>query len=212
MHHRTELISVLGNYIRKHMLMYVIIITMLVMGTIFGAIAAKILPENEKAGLFQDLIGFFSALGSTTQTSAVSASHQGFFGNLKTVLIGWILGLSVIGAPGIGVLVFLRGFIIGFTVGFLILQMSGKGIILAIISILPQNIFIIPALIFSCESSLAFSKAVIKNRLRNMREPLYPRFMLSCIAVICSIALLGIASIVEGFITPVFIQLVSRHM
>lgn len=208
---RPESQVVAGDYLRKHLLTYTIVIIMLLMGVIFGALAAKILPDSQKSQLAEDLIIFFRAFGDTPQVSAVLASRQGFFSNLKTVFIGWLLGLSVIGAPGIGILIFLRGFIIGFTVGFLVLQMAAKGVLLAVISVLPQNIFIIPALVLACESSLAFAGAVVEDRLRSTRVPLFPRFLLSCITIIGATALLGIASIIEGFVTPVFIELVSRR-
>jgi stage II sporulation protein M len=134
-----------SDYMRKHMPTYAIVIIMLLMGVIFGALAVKILPESQKSALAEDLTVFFRAFGDTMQVSAVSASRQGFYSNLKTVFIGWLLGLSVIGAPGIGILMFLRGFIIGFTVGFLVLQMAVRGVLLAFVSVLPQNLFIIPA-------------------------------------------------------------------
>jgi len=200
------------HYLRKHVLTYTILSVMLILGVIFGALSAKVLPDEEKSELAQDLTAFFRGFGETMQVTAVSASQQGFYGNLKTVFIGWLLGLSVIGAPGIGVLLFLRGFTIGFTVGFLVLQMASRGVLLAFVSVLPQNLFIIPALILSFESSLTFAKIVIEDRFRSTRIPLYPQFLLSCITLVGALALLGIASIVEGFITPVFIELISRHM
>lgn len=200
------------HYLRKHVLTYTILSVMLILGVIFGALSAKVLPDEEKSELAQDLTAFFRGFGETMQVAAVSASQQGFYGNLKTVFIGWLLGLSVIGAPGIGVLLFLRGFTIGFTVGFLVLQMASRGVLLAFVSVLPQNLFIIPALILSFESSLTFAKIVIEDRFRSNRIPLYPQFLLSCITLVGALALLGIASIVEGFITPVFIELISRHM
>jgi len=200
------------HYLRKHVLTYTILSVMLILGVIFGALSAKVLPDEEKSELAQDLTAFFRGFGETMQVAAVSASQQGFYGNLKTVFIGWLLGLSVIGAPGIGVLLFLRGFTIGFTVGFLVLQMASRGVLLAFVSVLPQNLFIIPALILSFESSLTFAKIVIEDRFRSTRIPLYPQFLLSCITLVGALALLGIASIVEGFITPVFIELISRHM
>ncbi|MGB4273408.1 MAG: stage II sporulation protein M [Bacillota bacterium] len=200
------------HYLRKHVLTYTILSVILILGVIFGALSAKVLPDEEKSELAQDLTAFFRGFGETMQVAAVSASQQGFYGNLKTVFIGWLLGLSVIGAPGIGVLLFLRGFTIGFTVGFLVLQMASRGVLLAFVSVLPQNLFIIPALILSFESSLTFAKIVIEDRFRSTRIPLYPQFLLSCITLVGALALLGIASIVEGFITPVFIELISRHM
>jgi stage II sporulation protein M len=90
--------------------------------------------------------------------------------------------------------------------------MASWGVLLAFVSVLPQNLFIIPALILSFESSLTFAKIVIEDRFRSTRIPLYPQFLLSCITLVGALALLGIASIVEGFITPVFIELISRHM
>ena len=66
--------------------------------------------------------------------------------HLKWIGLIWILGLSVIGLPGILILDFLKGVLIGFTVGYLVGQYSWKGLLFALVSIAPQNLFIIPVL------------------------------------------------------------------
>lgn len=75
-----------SDYMRKHMPTYAIVIIMLLMGVIFGALAVKILPESQKSALAEDLTVFFRAFGDTMQVSAVSASRQGFYSNLKIML------------------------------------------------------------------------------------------------------------------------------
>ena len=79
----------------------------------------------------------------------------------KTVLAIWFLGLTIIGVPLILAVVFLRGYALGFTIGFLVHQKGGAGIIMSILSILPQNIVYIPFLIIWSVIAVNFSAYLV---------------------------------------------------
>ena len=84
--------------------------------------------------------------------------------HLKWIGLIWILGLSVIGLPGILILDFLKGVLIGFTVGYLVGQYSWKGLLFALVSIAPQNLFIIPVLMMCGVAAITFSLYIIRDR------------------------------------------------
>ena len=48
-------------------------------------------------------------------------------------------GLTVIGAPVVLGIVFLRGFVLGFTIGFIIDELYVRGLILSLSSVLPTT-------------------------------------------------------------------------
>ena len=79
----------------------------------------------------------------------------------KTVLAIWFLGLTIIGVPLILAVVFLRGYALGFTIGFLVHQKGGAGIIMSVLSILPQNIVYIPFLIIWSVIAVNFSAYLV---------------------------------------------------
>ena len=54
------------------------------------------------------------------------------------------------------ILLFIKGMVVGFTVGFLVSQMGWQGFMLAFVSILPQNLIIIPVFIIMAALSVIF--------------------------------------------------------
>ncbi len=201
-----------GDYLRRHLPIYVLAMLIFLMGVVFGSLAVRVLPKSQEAELAEDLRVFFRGYGDIRQEAGKAVSRQALYNNLKTILIAWVLGLSVIGAPGILVLLFLRGFIIGFAVGFLVDEMAARGIVLAAVSVLPQNIFIIPAILGGCGASLAFAVALARDRLGHRHVPIYPQFMLTVAFTTGAAVLLVLAGAVETYVTPVFIELASRYV
>lgn len=203
-----------GDSLRRHLPVLVLVMLIFLMGVIFGSLSVKVLPGSQKAELAQDLMVFFRGFGGPGQgqVGGAAASRQALYNNLKTIFLALVLGLSVIGAPGILVLLFLRGFVIGFTVGFLVDEMAAKGVVLAAVSVLPQNIFIIPAILAGCEVSLAFAVTLALDRLGHKRVPIYPQFLLTVIVSTGAALLLVLGSAVETYVAPVFIKLVSRYL
>lgn len=201
-----------GDYLRRHLPIYVLTMLIFLMGVIFGSLAVRVLPQSQKSSLAEDLRVFFRGFGDIRQAAGAQASRQSLYNNLKTILIAWVLGLSVIGAPGVLAIVFLRGFVIGFTVGFLVDEMAARGIVLAAVSVLPQNILIIPAVLGGCGASLAFAVALARDRLTRQRVPIYPQFILTVVISAGAVLLLILAGAVESYVTPVFIELASRYL
>lgn len=201
-----------GDSLRRHLPVLVLVMLIFLMGVIFGSLSVKVLPESQKAELAEDLMVFFRGFGGSGQVGGAAASRQALYNNLKTIFLALVLGLSVIGAPGILALLFLRGFVIGFTVGFLVDEMAAKGVVLAAVSVLPQNIFIIPAILAGCEVSLAFAVALAQDRLSHKRVPIYPQFLFTVIVSAGAALLLVLGSAVETYVAPVFIKLVSRYL
>jgi stage II sporulation protein M len=126
---------------------------------------------------------------------------------LKYIGFMWILGLSIIGLPIILILLFLKGVVVGFTVGFLVNQMGWHGLLLSFVSVLPQNLILVPAFIIVSAASVSFSLKMIRQQfLRKNSSPIMPQFVrYSLLVVAVGIALFAV-SLFEAYVSPVLMK------
>lgn len=191
-------------------MLYVFVGVLFLVGVLFGALMVNALSLEQQQDMARYLNHFFvnvqdsgEGVGSSSYWS-IAALH------LKWIGLIWILGLSVIGLPGILILDFLKGVLIGFTVGYLIGQYSWKGLLFALVSIAPQNLFVIPVLMMCSVAAITFSLYIIRdrfimNRGSSMTKPFASYAMLTFIMVLLT---LGVASF-ETWVTPVMMRWVT---
>jgi len=193
------------DHVRGRWLSYLIAIVTFVTGTIAGAVAVKAMPLEQQ----QDLMGYLNKYidGILVGNVQPAAWQSVLSANLQLVGLLWICGLAVVGVVGILVVLFLRGFIIGFSVGFLVTEMGTRAILFAAASVLPHNLLAVPLLIASGALGIAFSlRMAFGQKTRGSRDP-HPvvPYSLSALVVAC---LMFVPSLLEAFVTPVFIKAV----
>src|SRR5690625_2468226 len=115
----------------------------------------------QKLDLFFYLVRFFGQIADNETIARGDIFKSSFFYHAKYLLLLFILGLSVIGLPVVWILLFLKGLVVGFTVGFIVNQLGIKGLLLATLSIAPQNIIIIPIYIIAGSLSMIFSLTLL---------------------------------------------------
>lgn len=199
------------GFVVKNMPLVFFVTFIFIAGVVFGALAIRTLDHGAKQDLVNHLSTFFNGLADRVNEYQVNFNDTVWV-NVKTVLMIWLLGLSVIGMPLVPVIIFLRGFVIGFTVGFLVNELSFKGMAFALVSILPQNLIIVPAIIIAGMMAISFSIILLKSQIS--KRPInygYHLLGYSSIMVLVGIALV-FASLIEAFITPVFMELAARFL
>lgn len=193
------------EYFKRNWFLFLFITVFLCAGIFFGAMAAKTISIDRADHLSGYLNSFLDKVATTPVGGQLYFRHN-VLNNLYIMIAMYILGLTVIGIPLVLVAVFSRGFVLGFTVGFLVREKAVKGLIFALISVLPHNIMIIPAIIAGGVTALSFSALVIKRRFGTQNTALagslgvYTGIML----VLCLAA--TAAGFVETYVTPVFIK------
>ena len=199
--------KIVAAHFREHSSIYLFISVLFLMGVIFGAIVVNSLNPIQKEDLFFYLSRFFGEVSEGTYANSTDMFKQSFLHNLKYVGLMWILGISIIGLPIILILLFLKGVVVGFTVGFLVNQMGWSGFLLSFVSVLPQNLLIIPTFIVVGTVAVAFSLKMIRQQfMKRMNEPilqLLTRY--SLLMVVVSFVILT-ASAVEAFASPVLMK------
>jgi len=198
----------LKEYLRANIVAYFFMVLLFIIGVAVGALAVKILPDDQKIELISYLKIFFQGLAQGSgSSSATDLLSPVVMNNAKTIILMWLLGFTVIGLPFVGFIVFTRGFVIGFTVGFLVNEYIVKGLIFALASVLPHNFFAIPALLITGVAATSFSLMLARSRQRAKLNLLYEAIGYSLLCCLMLILML-IASVVEVYVSPVFMKLV----
>lgn len=175
--------------------------------------------------------GAFTVNGlSTTQREELDIYFQGFLQlldyqsidnselfkismmeNLKLIGVLWVLGVMIIGIPFIYVVIGLRGFITGFSTGFIIKTLSFKGVMFTLLALLPKEIFIVPCIIALGVNGINFSLSIIKSKsIKHLsKESLKSNFIAYCFATIFYSLLIFVGILIEVFITPVFMRIIT---
>ena len=209
MYHRGQLMGFLQDYLRENLGLYLFVILLFTIGVTFGALAIKTLDGEQKAELFSHLELFIQGIDLTIVSESNLPLQQSLQGNIKTMGLIWLLGLLVLGLPLVLLMLFTKGFALGFTVGFLVQELGYKGIIFSVASVLPPNILLIPALIMMCVAAISFSLLIIRSRLALRKRGLYRQVLAFSSTAVLAIAMGLIASLIEVFVCPVFINLAS---
>lgn len=201
-----KIIGIIQKHIRLNISIYFIALLFFTIGIVTGTYTIKALPDSQKVELINYLEGFFQIL-KNQNIDSYQLLFQSLLNNLKLFVPIWILGLTIIGTPIILILLGFRGFILGFTLGFVIDELALKGVLFIILSILPHNLFYIPGLIGIGVMAISFSLFIFKNRikkqkLQNRKSQIWTYTM--AMMLISILLLLG--SIVEAYITPLFMK------
>lgn len=210
MNRQGQVIEFLYEYLRENFGLYFFIILLFMLGIIFGALAVKALNGEQKAELFSYLELFIQGIDITPVNESGVLLQQSLLGNIKTILFIWVLGLLVIGLPLVLVILFTKGFALGFTVGFLVYELGWKGIIFSIASVLPPNLFLVPALLLICVAAVSFSLVVIRSRFLPRRHSLYPQVLGYSLWALIAGVMGIIASLIEIYISPVFMNMATN--
>lgn len=189
--------------------LYVFVTVLFLMGVVFGALMVNALTLEQQQDLSRYLGDFFTTFNQEG-TSSLSSFWSIAMLNLKWIGLIWILGLSVIGLPGILILDFLKGVLIGFSVGCMVGQFTWKGMLFALVSVAPHNLVLIPVLLISSVAAITFSLTIIRSRvmLRGHGSLAKPFFSYSGLVLGMSVLILGISSF-ETWVTPVLIGWVA---
>lgn len=182
-------------------IMTIITIISLILGTLF----ISILSKDNKELITSNVIDFFAAIKSNN-LNYNQILVKSLTNNLLLNIIIWLLGISIIGIPIVIILLFIKSFILSFTFTSIIYTYKYKGIISAIIYVMPHiiNLLLSFVLIYY---SITFSKSLFNYLFKKKecnRKELVNRYLK---LLVISTFLFIISSIIETYIIPILIRL-----
>ncbi|CQR57040.1 stage II sporulation protein M [Paenibacillus riograndensis] len=190
--------------------LYIFVAVLFLVGVVFGALIVSALTLDQQQELGDYLGNFFVTVDQQGLPAAPDSYWDIAALNLKWIALIWILGLSVIGLPGILILDFLKGVLIGFTVGCMVSEYSWHGMLFALVSVAPHNLVLIPVLLVGSAAAIAFSLLMIRSRvLGQRRSPVTrPFVMYTVLSFGLAVLVLGISGF-EAWVTPTMMRWVT---
>lgn len=192
--------SRIKQHLRKNNWHYILLTLILVLGIFLGYQKVYILTDDVRSHLLE-LINNYLLGGYKGDYSGNQIFISAYIQQLKSITLIWFLGLTVIGIPLILGVIFFRGFSLGFTIGFLVKEKGSAGVIISILSILPQNILYLPLIIAWGLIAINFSFYIVKGReVGNL--PLTKGLIkyLLLLAVFSVLVLIGV--LIEAYLSP----------
>ncbi|MDD3267891.1 MAG: stage II sporulation protein M [Syntrophomonadaceae bacterium] len=188
------------QHIHENRGQYFLISIIFLLGVVIGNYKVTGL-EGEVTNYLLSLIDNYLQGGVAGNLDGNSILLGAFFNQARIVAAIWFLGLTVIGLPLILAVVFLRGFSLGFTVGFLYQEKAMTGILISLISVLPQNLVYIPFLIMWAVIALNFSIFIVKGRNTNVML-LGTGLMSYSILMLVFLLLFLLGAFIEAYLSP----------
>jgi len=181
-----------------------------VIGVSAGAFTVNGLSTLQNDELVHYFKGFLQIMGKQRVNSneLLMISLQE---NTKTIVLLWVLGVTIIGIPFIFLLILTKGFIIGFSSGFIIKTMGIKGILFSFLAILPKEIIVIPCIIALGVNGINFSLNIIRSKSikQVLKQNLRMDFIGYSLSTIFFSIFILIGTLIETYIIPVFIRIIT---
>ncbi|MFN2745502.1 MULTISPECIES: stage II sporulation protein M [Bacillus] len=202
------------QHLKDHLSIYLFVSVLFLMGVIFGAVIVNSMTISQKEDLFYYLNRFFGQLSEGKAAGSKEMFVQSFLHNIKYLGLMWILGISIIGLPVIFIMVFLKGIVVGFTVGFLVNQMGINGFFLSFVSVLPQNVLLIPAYLIMGTCAIAFSLRLIRQLFvkRSITEAPAQWFGRYALVLLLILSMSFASSLLEAYLSPLLMEKLTNYI
>ncbi|HBQ96790.1 MAG: stage II sporulation protein M [Sulfobacillus benefaciens] len=208
MNRRTYPVTIWDEYFRQYLIPIYVAVAMFAVGILFGVLAIETLTPADILSLSTYVRQF---VGMETSTPTYAGLFQpALVSNLKVLGLFYILGVSVAGMPLVLVTLFFRGFVLGFTVAFLISSLHWEGFALAVIAVVLQNLFIVPALLIVSGVALGFSWQLIATKGGSARSSLIQKFGGFTTLVVLMALVIVVGTAVEAYGSPFLIHIAGQ--
>lgn len=192
--------------LRKRKLFYTMIL-FTILSFILGVLLLSILSVNDKELVTNSVTNLFVAISDNKLKYSEILIRSLLTNNILNIII-WLLGISIIGIPIVIIILSIKSFIIGFTFTSIIYTYKFKGIIKALIYIIPHilNLFIIFILAYySLNFSITIFNLLFKKREINKKNLTSKYIKL----LILSTASIVVTSLIETYLIPNILRLIN---
>ncbi len=204
------IITICNSMLRHNWHLLVVVFLFFVLGFFFGVAGESRLGAAETSALTGYLDSFLKQVNEV-KTYSPEALKITMYNNIAIIFAIYILGLTVIGVPVVLALIFARGFVLGFAVAFLVGKKTFHGIVIAFLSILPQNIFYVPALAIGGAASLSFALLLIRRYFDPMQRVGPSLASYTAVMLVVLTVMLG-AGMVEAFLSPALLKIAASFL
>lgn len=162
-------VSLLWNSIKEHIYknlkQYAIVSIFFLIGIVAGVILVNNLDVQIQNQIGTHITTFIECLKTDYQIDSVNLLKNIIGNHIIFAISLWFMGCTIIGIPIVYGLVTFRGFSLGYTISSIIFALgTGKGILFCVITLLLQNLLVIPCILALAVSGMKLYQAMVKDR------------------------------------------------
>lgn len=203
-----RIISIVKEHIYKNMKQYAIVSIFFLIGIIAGVIFTNHVELETKQQIGSYITTFIECLKTDYQIDSINLLKKVIGNHIISAFLLWFMGCTIIGIPIVYGLVAYRGFSLGYTISSIIFTLgTGKGILFSAVSLLLQNLLIIPATLALAVSGMKLYQSMVKDKRKEnikiemLRHTIFSLFILFLLIVSSIIEVYGSNSILSLCIT-----------
>lgn len=197
--------------VKYHYNLFVFVTVLFLAGAVFGVMIVHALTLEQQQDLAGEISRYIQLLdgGDVLDLEQSDYFWSRLLFHLKWLVLVYMLGITVIGIPGVLALNFLKGVVVGFTIGTFVLQYAWQGLFFSLVAVMPHNIILIPAMIVVSAAAISFATFLVKNRLLRQEEALLPQLGSYSSTAVLMLLLFAGAALFEAYMAPSLIQWAS---
>lgn len=205
-----KLLNGLKEHIYNNIKLYIIVSIFFLIGIIAGVILANNTQIDIQESINNNISTFINCLKTDYQIDYTNLLKNLIGTYILFVFLLWFMGCTVIGIPIVYGLIVWKGFSLSYTLASVILSLGiGKGIIFSTLSLLLQNIIIIPATLALAVSGIKLYKSIMKDkRKENIKIEIARHTIFSLLMLVLFI----LSALIEVYISSNLISLTINYM
>ena len=204
-----KVLKIIKEHVINNKKEYAIVFLIFVVGIFSGVFFINNIQEEPKTEIINYLNQFVEKFKGLEKINSIELLKNSIMQNVIVAITIWFFGTTVIGIPIVFGIIIYRGFCLGYTISLCITIMGlGKGISFVLVTLLLQNILLIPAILALAVSGIKLYKSIVKDkRKENIKLEILRHTVFSIIMLI----VLLIASVVEIFMSTNLLKLVIKY-
>ena len=199
--------NILLNHIKANLKSYIIVILMFVAGILLGVLFLNNTKDEQK----NDVTTYINTyIDQAKENKTINTAETLKNSIRENIILGvglWFAGTTLIGIPIVFGIILFRGFCLGYTISACTYTLGiGKGLVFVLISLLLQNMLLIPAILGIGVSGIKLYKSVMKDKrkenikLEILRHTILSGMML-CVLTLSAIVKINVSgSMLESLI------------
>ena len=193
------IIKCIKEHIYNNLKQYMIVGILFLIGIVIGVMFVNYLEIETQNQVGNYITTFIECLKTNYEIDTIKLLKDVLQNHIIFTFLLWFMGCTIIGIPIVYGLVTFKGFSLGYTISSIIFTLGiSKGILFSLVTLLLQNVLIIPCILALAVSGMKLYKAIIKNKKReNIRIEIIRHSIFSVFILL----ILIIASFIEVYIS-----------
>ncbi len=189
--------SVLLEYVFKNKKSFIAITVIFFIGIVIGIFLVNNATYTQKEEISEYVKKLEENIKETDKLNNIALISTSLKENIIFIILIWFLGCTIVGSIFIYLAICYKGIMIGYTISAIIASLNiNSGFLFSILALLPQNIFLLPAIFLISESGIKLYNEICKHCV-NLKIEVLRHFVVMLIAII----LVVIASFIEVYVS-----------